>query len=315
MASHGSFKESSSSITSTVILSCSKGSTGRNNYAAWVSSVIDTIGTRFGDVATVMKTHVAFVVPEVVPADYMLQDIPGVELTATNQRDLFLKYHMRHQDAVDAIRRESRPFFRCIWATLSEEPRSRVAAQPNFGGPNGWGSTEQPNELWAAIRLTHFTNENAVEGAEMVTMNLLAKQEVFDRFRQKPGVAISDFKRDFLKQVASLEAAGLTADGEPVKALKFLRKLDPARHGAMMIYLQNEAGSGRPYPQTVEDAYRRASTWATAAIQGQPEGAGAGIYMLSDEVKPRATPKPTAAEKNKSGGKTSGSAASEKPSG
>jgi hypothetical protein len=288
----------SSTVTSMVILSCAKGPLGRNNYAAWLAYVVDSIGTRFGNIAKVMKTHVAYVVPPILEEDYNPNDLPaGMVLTEANRREIYIKLRSRRQDALDELADEAPKFFRALWATLGEDSRNLVAAQPNYDGAAGFGSNERPNELWAAIRLTHFTNENSCEGPAMARMNLLKKQEVFDRFRQLPGVSIAVYKRDFLEHVASLEAAGMTADHDAVKALKFLNKLDQVRHGPMMVHLQNEAGAGRDYPQTVEAAYTRASTWTSHTVSGFAEGTGAAVYLLSDEIKPkpRGPPKPPAA--------------------
>jgi len=267
---------------------------GRNNYAAWVSYMIDT--TKFGSVTRVMKTHTPYAVPAISPAEYTPQDLPdGIVLTVANTRSLYMKAFDRHQALELELETESPKFYREIWANMSEESRTLVKAQPGYGGVDGWGANERPNELWAAIRLTHYTLENAAEGPAMAAMNLLTKQDHFDKLRQLPGVSIAAFKRDFLEHVESLEAAGLAVDADPTKALKFLRKLDSARHGPMMLYLKNEAILGRDYPQSVDLAYQLASTWSTGvATTGKSDGSsgdGAAVYMLSDDVKPRSAPK------------------------
>ena len=56
-----------------------------------------------------------------------------------------------------------------------------------------------PAELWAAIRRTHFTLENAGEGAALERVNLMTKL----RTLEQPGVSVGEFLRDWLELVAS----------------------------------------------------------------------------------------------------------------
>jgi hypothetical protein len=74
---------------SVVKLTCTKSAHGRNNYATWLAYVNDTLSVEFGPVASVMKTNVAYTVPELTPTDYLPADLPaGMVLTDANQREL-----------------------------------------------------------------------------------------------------------------------------------------------------------------------------------------------------------------------------------
>jgi hypothetical protein len=297
MTTRGPAKESSVGASASTVkpLTYVRDASGKNNYAAWLEEVIDKIGKDFGRVATVLKTHVAYEVPPIAEEDYIPADLPvGMILTEANRRELFLKSFSLRHEKLKALEDESPKFYRAIWATLSEESRALLSAQPGYDGPDGWGARERPNDLLAAIRLTHFTNENAIEGPGMAELNLQMKEAAFANFRQLPGVPISKFKKEFLERVAALEAAGGAVDPEPRKAMKFLNKLDKERHGRMLIRLKNDALRGvAAYPATVEEAYTLAFTWTADDLAGMRTAAdGSSIFVLSDDIRPAPNKKP-----------------------
>ncbi len=42
-----------------------------SNYPAWLDSIIDNLGPVYGNLATVLKTHTKYIVPNVVDEDFM----------------------------------------------------------------------------------------------------------------------------------------------------------------------------------------------------------------------------------------------------
>lgn len=232
----------------------------------------------FGRVASIVKTHAAYEVPPVIEADYNPADLPaGMELSPANRRDMWIEANSKRKKACDALAEESPRFYRAIWTTLAQDSRSLVLAQPNYDDGAAWGTNERPNELWAALRLTHFTQENAGDGAGMAVMNCLAKMKTFERFHQRAGVSVHEFKKEFVEQLTALEAAGMDVEAQPIKAARFLEKLDCARYGDMMITLRNQMTSmGGEWPQTVEAAYSIARTWVYRA------GAGTAAVGIGD---------------------------------
>lgn len=283
--------------TKAVLLTCLKGPSGANNYALWLPNVVDTVGVNFGNIAKIMKTHVAYVEPPIPESAYNPVDIPaGMELTPANRREMWIEANSNRNKLCSKLAEESPKLFRAVWATLSDESRDLVSAVADFADGEAWGANERFNELWAAIRLTHFTNENAGEGAGMVEMNRLVKETNFQQLQQLPGMSIHQFKTEFLAQIASLEAAGLDAERESIKALRFLQKLDKARYGEMMVTLRNQVISmAVQWPQTVDAAYDVAKGWAAlskpAAVTpvSLPVGVGdigmgAGTFLLSEDA-------------------------------
>lgn len=274
-----------------VMLSCRKNElTKKNNYSVWSKQAVDVLAVKYPKVGTVLKTHEPFEVAPIADASWNPVLPPGMAMNAGERRELWLKAFVARTAELKAVEDEGKAFYRAVWATLSDESQTVVLGVAGSGGADGWATNERPNELCAAIRATHFTLENGADGPMMANMNLLVKEDAFKAFKQLPGVSIASFKTEFLEQVASLEAAGVAVDPQPLKAAKFLMKLDRARHQTMLVKLRNDAARGTPYPQTVDDAYALASTWTNAA-----DGDGASIFILSDDVKPRAAPKPPAA--------------------
>lgn len=135
----------------------------------------------------------------------------------------------------------------------------------------------------------------------MAELKLHMKSEASMKLKQEPGMPIAEFKKEFQEQVEVLVCLQTPKSKETIK---FLLKLDRARHGAMLVELKNQAARGIPYFPTVEDAYNFASTWRSYAKTGRDVVAGdeAVVFMLSDEVHPPA------------GGKNKGPPKSHKPS-
>lgn len=69
--------------------------------------------------------------------------------------------------------------------------------------------------------------------------------------------------------------------------LKFLRKLDQARHGPMVVQLSNNKASGGAFPATVDAAYDLAREWTSSTKPiGKSGGAITGAaYLLADDVR------------------------------
>jgi len=260
--------------------------------------LIDTIGVKYGDIASILKTHVPYVFPPIGPDDYIPADLPAdIDLTPASIRDNYLRAVNRRLDRVEDMRKQSKPFFRDIYATISEDSRNIIKALPGYADGVSWGVLEAPNELWAGIRLTHHTNENAGDGIELAALNLMDKEESFMYFRQGPTIDIHTFKKEFVLKVASLEAAGSVIVGDEArKAMHFLTKLDKLRHGEMMLQLTNRATEGTPFPATVELAYTFAKNWKTKKSAGSTAtaGDGAGTFMLSDDVRHHTSSTPQA---------------------
>lgn len=140
--------------------------------------------------------------------DYIPDDLPDdIAFTDANKRELFMKAFCQKKDEEVRLEKESPMFFRHLWSSLSEESRTLIRAEPGYCGAGGWGTGEDSNELWGAIRRTHFTLENEGERAAMERVNLLMKLRTLEQLKQTPGMSVAEFFRDFLRLVASAEEA------------------------------------------------------------------------------------------------------------
>jgi len=55
-------------------LTCAR---GKNNYSAWNEMLVDTVGVKYGDIASILTTHEPWVCPPIGPADYIPPDLPA----------------------------------------------------------------------------------------------------------------------------------------------------------------------------------------------------------------------------------------------
>ena len=69
----------------------------------------------------------------------------------------------------------------------------------------------------------------------------------FAQLKQKPGILIGEFKKDFDIQYEALLGAGVPATAVPEFAMLFLSKLDPQRYAIMLAQLTDDANLGSRY--------------------------------------------------------------------
>ena len=65
-----------------------------------------------------------------------------------------------------------------------------------------------PNMLWRIIRETHLTN---IHGIGLGQLEIVQMNKQFAQLRQKPGISIGEFKKDFDIQHEALLGAGVPA--------------------------------------------------------------------------------------------------------
>ncbi len=107
---------------------------------------------------------------------------------------------------------------------------------------------------------THFSyvdGATAIEAKDTIESN-------FNDLRQGPTQSIAVFKKEFDTQVRALEiAGGLPIEPEQL-ALKFPKKLDQVRHGAILVQLLNGRSAGGAFLTSANDAYVVAKDWRSA---------------------------------------------------
>jgi hypothetical protein len=96
----------------------------------------------------------------------------------------------------------------------------------------------------------------AIHGVGLGGLDLVQMKNKFAQLRQKPGVSIGEFKREFDLQYEGLLGAAVPATE---LAMLFVDKLDPQRYAGMLAHLTNDATLGRPFPLTLYAAWSIAS--------------------------------------------------------
>ena len=92
-----------------------------------------------------------------------------------------------------------------------------------------------PNMIW---RIIHLTN---IHGIGLTPLEIVQMENKFALLRQKPGISIGEFKKDFDIRYEALLGAGVPATAAPELAMLFLSKLDPQRYANMLAQLTNDA--------------------------------------------------------------------------
>ena len=279
---------------SRVLLSTRKDASGRNNWQAWVLQSKDSFA-RFGKLCEVFDTNVAYVVPPLDPTDWAQPQEPGApNLTEGAVRDLYVSSRQARLKKVANLEEKMPELYAALHGSLSVESRIAAAGHADFGGVAGADAAKCPNRLWVILREIHFLDVHQGGGAAMVVVNQMTAVSKYEACRQVPGRSIAEFRVEFDEHHAILVAVG--APGYPstddCKAVAFLSKLDPTRHGDMQIQLLNDAkrpGAVNAYPTTVNAAYELASTWTSRVrVRGTGDGEHASVFatILSDTLEP-----------------------------
>jgi hypothetical protein len=111
-------------------------------------------------------------------------------------------------------------FYATLWESLSIESREEVSQHADFEQAD---LNQDPNVLWTIIRETNLT---AIQGVGLGALELVQAKNKFAQLRQKPGVSIGVYKKEF-KKYEGLLGAAVPATAQPELAMLFLDKLDP----------------------------------------------------------------------------------------
>lgn len=150
----------------------------------------------------------------------------------------------------------------------------------------GAGVTHDPNVLWRIIIETHFTHVDRGGGPALAALDRQNKETAFMLLAQKPTQTIAAFKVEWDRMIAEMRALTIAIPPQDALAIRFMSKLDPARHSKMQASLLNDAAMGRQYPPTVDRAYQIASAWkADPSLRGAAKaGVNEHIFITSDEM-------------------------------
>ena len=252
------------------------------NYAQWKESSKLTCTILFGFLATVFDTNVEYVEPATIPSDWMPP--PVAEGNPAYPAKMLTRLYEKAEDrrlARIAARKDMAPkFFAWILQSLSTQSKVVVTKHIDYSTAS---LAQNPNSLFLIIRETHLTNVSG-GGPLMKDCEAEDREIEFNQFRQTEAMSISDFYqkyRDFRTMLNGMSVAAPTGARE---AVKFLKKLDRARHGDMVRDLENAAKLGTPMPATLEDAYRIAGSWKVKQVKAdQAKPAQHSAYVLAEE--------------------------------
>ena len=119
--------------------------------------------------------------------------------------------------------------FATLWESLSVESREEVSQHAQFLQAD---LDQDANVLWIIIRATHLT---AIHCVRLGALELVQMKNKFAQLRQKPGLSIGEFKKEFDVQYEVLLGAGVQVTAQPELAMLFLDKLDPQRYAGIVV--------------------------------------------------------------------------------
>lgn len=277
-------EKESADFIKTILLSNILDKTGRNNYLQWLDWLIDQLEPIYGVLAIVFRTNEPYVLPGVTAADWTpifpanenpLSVAALASLTAKLREGAMLAW-MKRKSEISATWPK---MYASIWATLSKESRQATAADAGYLAIL---QAQNPNDLFLLVRRIHFT---AGDNATSLARRIEILEQSFADLKQVAGMTIHTFKAEFDLQLRTLRSVGVPAMAQDRLVIKFLNKLDPARHGAMVAQLENTQRAGGAFPATVEEAYSIAKVWkAQASSANFRSHRVESAFLIADEM-------------------------------
>ena len=244
--------------------------------------MVDELGPIYGRIASVLKTHQAYVIPPVILADYLPEENdPDVSPFSPAQVAGLRAGALAARAKKVMEQAEANPkFYMDIFARIGADSRLLIRSEADYAAAD---AENDPNLLLAIVRRTHFTH---VGGANDPARALEDLEEIFNKLVQKPNESVATFMTEWNEQLRTLASAGAAPIDPARLVIKFLRKLDQNRHGGMVAQLQNNRNAGGPFPQSVDAAYKLASEWQSSTRTADARGVSTGVaFMLADEMR------------------------------
>ena len=245
------------------------------NFHHWRKTTVVELQKVLGDVANVMKTDKATVIPPVVEADYTPDGEPVDPATLVALRTDAEKSRMRQ---VRELKKNYVPFYASLLSLLSPGSRDLVERHAGFAAND---LVMDPNVLWSMIRETHATNTTGTSQEQILSNKVLMQMEFNDMRQGK--TSIIEFKELFLSKWKTLLSNGVHEIDEAELALVFLYKRDKGRYGQMMVDLANDALKGVPYPKTVLATYVMAANRQEYSASTSSNSGMHTVYTLSED--------------------------------
>ena len=242
-----------------------------NNFQIWRPAATAVFRKEYGNLATVWDTLDEYIEPPVRAVDFMpviapdeVDDAGNVLVAALPALDgaqvalLRVEAEKRRNGRIQGLKDNWKGFWELMMSTVSEESKIEIATQPAYQQAL---ISFNPNVLTTCIidsHLTQFGGDPELEEMEREILN----QEL-ERIRQHPSESLGEFFQRFEVCIKKRRAAGCPEVSQPGQGIKFMMKLDTARHGSFVANSVNT----RTLPLSLSDAYKRASTWVEP-VQG-----------------------------------------------
>ena len=225
----------------------------QNNLPAWMIWVKADAREKYGNLGTLCDSGIEFVVPAIIPSDYMPEEeqVDGADAIAPLGAAAIARLR---EGAILARNKDVRKynelkpkFFAYLWKLLSPDSAILISAHTDYDAAY---ATSDCLALWRMIMYTHLTHVHGSE-LEMVELTRSDEEDKHRDLKQGSKETIGEFIARLKNSYIVMVAAGIPVLTKPQKAVQFLKKLDQTRHGAMFAELRNNAQRGVSLPQSL----------------------------------------------------------------
>ena len=153
---------------------------------------------------------------------------------------------------VEAQKVDEKKLFPMIWDRISAGSQSKVREEPGFEAARMQFDSVR---LWQFIKRNHLTHVYG-EDDSMRAVNVHEQTLRYNYLRQGDRELVGEFKTRFDNQVSANKGVGIEPVEESIRAIDFLRKLDPKRYTCMLTVMRNNAVQNLPHSYGRRDGFR-----------------------------------------------------------
>jgi cation transport regulator ChaB len=219
-------------------------------YSRWCACMAIKAKMEYGPLGQICVTGTLPHIPHIDPDDYDLEDLS--QLTRQISKDMMKADISERQKTVARMKADGPKLYSLLLQYLSPESLAQVMEHDTFDPDE---DVDDPVKLWNAIKLTHRTGADAVNGTEQRTQT----RNALSTCQQGLDEALHQFYKRWKETYDTYKDAGNAKLSEADQASSFLNSLNNVAYGAVKAEYHNDVVRGIKVPKTVSEVYHYAA--------------------------------------------------------
>jgi hypothetical protein len=233
-----------------------------NNLRVWKEQMSAYAMHKYGHLGLIFENN-EYYTPEEV--EYPVNEDGTDPLSEANdpggfKADDFRSQIKQRREHIQKMAMDRLPLYAFMYNKISPQSKTALMREPD------WETVEASKDvlaLWLLIQTTHLGGNGGVSGTRVIpgeTARMLYKN--LDATKMGEGEELSTYLKRFQVALDCYVGAEIEAPDEPTNVAIFLENLNELRFKQLKLRIKNDYHqSGIEYPQTIMEAFKRASDW------------------------------------------------------